>query len=315
VDRDSIRPALLAVVLGLAVVLTAATIAAPTGGGTGVGGADSDVGLRDGDGGILGGGFGSGEGNAVIPLSVLCPNGQFSWQSIAVFALGLVGVAVFARRQATLVESLMMAALALVPIAFLVLLAVMACTDQRGDAAGGGGLLGGLPSSGGSGLSDAVGALTSSQLAAAVLLAALALAALGALLTYLVSGDDETEEESWTVPERDPAPDVEYDLDAIGDAAGRAADRLDAPDDMTNEIYHAWLEMTRHLAVDRPRSSTPTEFADAAVDAGMAREDVRELTDLFELVRYGGEDPTPERVDRARDALRRIERTYGGEGR
>jgi hypothetical protein len=84
---------------------------------------------------------------------------------------------------------------------------------------------------------------------------------------------------------------------------------------MTNEIYRAWLEMTRHLAVDRPRSSTPTEFAEAAVDAGMAREDVRELTDLFELVRYGGEAPTPDRVDRARDALRRIERTYGGEGR
>ena len=69
--------------------------------------------------------------------------------------------------------------------------------------------------------------------------------------------------------------------------------------------------MTTHLPVDNPASSTPAEFADAAVAAGMDREDVAELTRLFEAVRYGDEPITPEREDRAVAALRNIERSYG----
>jgi len=98
---------------------------------------------------------------------------------------------------------------------------------------------------------------------------------------------------------------------AVADAAGRAADRLDAADDLENAVYRSWHEMTAHLDVERPDASTPAEFADAAVDAGMDRDDVAELTRLFEAVRYGDAPATAERAERATAALRRIERTYG----
>jgi hypothetical protein len=100
---------------------------------------------------------------------------------------------------------------------------------------------------------------------------------------------------------------------AVARAAGRAADRIEADADADNEIFRAWATMTDYLDVDRPDSSTPTEFAAAAVDAGMADEDVRELTDLFAAVRYGGAEATNDREDRAVAALRRIESEYGGE--
>ncbi|RQG95987.1 DUF4129 domain-containing protein [Natrarchaeobius chitinivorans] len=97
---------------------------------------------------------------------------------------------------------------------------------------------------------------------------------------------------------------------AVAAAAGRAADRIESSDDVDNEVYRAWLEMTRPLEVDRPETSTPGEFAAAAVDAGLAREDVAELTSLFEDVRYGDEETTGQMETRATAVLRRIEAEY-----
>nr|WP_305794393.1 DUF4129 domain-containing protein [Halomarina rubra] len=66
--------------------------------------------------------------------------------------------------------------------------------------------------------------------------------------------------------------------------------------------------------LDLPReTTTPGEFAAAAVDAGMSRDDVAELTRLFETTRYGGRTVDADREERATTALRRIERTYGGD--
>jgi hypothetical protein len=97
----------------------------------------------------------------------------------------------------------------------------------------------------------------------------------------------------------------------LGRVAGRAADRIEeGGTDVENEVYRAWREMTRPLDVERPESSTPAEFATAATDAGVSRDDVDELTELFEQVRYGGYDPDAERESRAVDALRRIETQY-----
>lgn len=95
----------------------------------------------------------------------------------------------------------------------------------------------------------------------------------------------------------------------IGRVAGRAADHIDESDP-DNAVYQAWLEMTRLLDVDDQRTTTPGEFATAAVDAGMARDDVERLTAAFEGVRYGGADPSAEREQEARAALRRIEAAY-----
>ncbi len=106
------------------------------------------------------------------------------------------------------------------------------------------------------------------------------------------------------------------DVAAVGAAAGRAAERIegdDASDALDNEIYRAWRDMTRLLEVDRPETSTPGEFATAAVAAGMDRAHVNELTRLFEDVRYGHAEPTAELESRAVAVLREIEAAYADE--
>jgi hypothetical protein len=97
---------------------------------------------------------------------------------------------------------------------------------------------------------------------------------------------------------------------AVGRAAGRAADRIEATTDVDNEVYRAWREMTELLDVEAPETSTPGEFAAAAVDAGLGRDDVRELTRLFEDVRYGDAAVSADDEERATAVLRRIEGRY-----
>jgi hypothetical protein len=164
-----------------------------------------------------------------------------------------------------------------------------------------------LPSGGGSsGLAEGASQTVSTPSAILAILLVVALAG-SVLLLFVASGD---EDESFDEPADDePDPDVA----AVGRAAGDAADRIERDADVENEVYRAWVEMTGHLDVDNPRSSTPAEFAAAAVAAGMASDDVDELTRLFEEVRYGGEDVTSEREQRAVSALRRIEATYAEE--
>jgi hypothetical protein len=129
-----------------------------------------------------------------------------------------------------------------------------------------------------------------------------------ALLAWWASGDRDlpSEPEEETDEPIEPSPDVA----AVGRAAGRAADRLETTDEFENEVYRAWAEMTRSIDVAHPRSSTPAEFASAAVEAGMEPPDVNRLTVLFEEVRYGGFDATPERERDAIETLRRIEEQY-----
>ncbi|MFC4988659.1 DUF4129 domain-containing protein [Saliphagus infecundisoli] len=112
------------------------------------------------------------------------------------------------------------------------------------------------------------------------------------------------------------AGDGEEEAAAVAGAAGRAAERIEAGDgeDVDNEVYRAWRDMTRLLEVDRPESSTPGEFADSAVEAGIAREDVSDLTRLFEDVRYGHRETTDVEERRAVETLRRIEAEYGADG-
>lgn len=107
----------------------------------------------------------------------------------------------------------------------------------------------------------------------------------------------------------DESPARADDAAALGRAAGRAADRIDAAD-LENGVYRAWHEMTDVLDVANPRTTTPAEFADRAVAAGLDEADVATLTDLFREVRYGDTALTPERERQAREALRRIEAEY-----
>ncbi|MDZ7701781.1 MAG: DUF4129 domain-containing protein [Halobacteriales archaeon] len=126
-------------------------------------------------------------------------------------------------------------------------------------------------------------------------------------LLFQSTGDDQP-----PAREAEETPDP-VQMAAIGRAAGRAADRIEGDAEPDNAVFEAWKEMTDGLDVPNPEASTPSEFALAADDAGMAREDVRELTELFESVRYGTAEPTAEREERAVAALRRIEDEYAGE--
>lgn len=138
-----------------------------------------------------------------------------------------------------------------------------------------------------------------------VLLSGLLLVGLAVALTRATDDDPEDGQEQG---DGDPETSV-----AVGRAAGRAADRLAESDELDNEIYRAWSEMARLVRPSDPETKTPAEFADAAVEAGMEPSDVRELTLLFEQVRYGTDEPTSEDEQRAIDLLRRIESTYAEE--
>jgi len=131
-----------------------------------------------------------------------------------------------------------------------------------------------------------------------------------AVLLFTTGRDDAGPPES-TVPD-DEQRDV-TELAAVSRTAGRAADRIEEDANVDNEVFRAWRDLTEHLDVDAPESSTPAEFAEAAVDAGMDPEHVDALTEVFESVRYGGAEPTADRERRAVDALRAIEESQSGD--
>lgn len=127
----------------------------------------------------------------------------------------------------------------------------------------------------------------------------------GALLVGLYAfraGADDTANEG---DEQPPASDA-----AIAAAAGEAAAELESEANLDNGVYRAWAKMAGALDVDSPETSTPGEFADAALEAGLDADDVDELTALFEAVRYGTTRATPAQEQRAREALGRIEQAH-----
>jgi hypothetical protein len=131
-----------------------------------------------------------------------------------------------------------------------------------------------------------------------------ALIVTGAVLVFRSAGA----EESIVLPEDHMAPEAETsDLAA---AAGRAADRIERTNKpVDNTVYQAWVEMTGLLNIDNPDATSPRGFAREAIKAGLSEPDVKELTELFNEVRYGHKTPT-EYEDRALETLRNIETTY-----
>lgn len=109
-----------------------------------------------------------------------------------------------------------------------------------------------------------------------------------------------------------PEPQATQDAE-IAAAAGEAAAEIAEESDSQNGVYRAWARMAEPLDVEHPEASTPGEFADAALAAGLDADNVSELTRLFESVRYGTTPVTSEHEKRARAVLGRIERDYAEE--
>ena len=310
-DRDTVRPVVLALWCVLAIGLAAATLNSAVetdeSGGFGTGPTDSDVGVPNGGGGGLGSNNSGSVGGMSVPFDGTCYPILDTWWAILLllggFALGgyvayrrLGGLGVIAYAGPVGIPLLLVHAL------------LTGCAEPGGDRSSSflppvneTGL---LPDGGSGAPGSGEGVAITDPSVLMMVGLGVALIAAVALLFNSSSGDDPDAEESFAESESSG------DVAAVGRAAGAAADRIESATDVDNEVYRAWREMTDHLDVSNPRTSTPAEFAAAAVEAGMAREDVQELTAVFEAVRYGGEAPTAEREERAVAALRRIQHEY-----
>lgn len=306
-NRTTALSVLLALLAVLALAVAAATLDStrdPSGDRFGVG--SGDRGPFGDDAGVSTNGS-AGESRAGPLLSLCSPFLRSVWGKLAVLGLfALVFLAMARTTESYAIAGIFCFSLA-IPAAILYL--VLTTCQPLGDptTALASGFNGSVLPQGGGGVPGGGESEQTLPVPSTLLGILLVLALVGSvLMLFVATGNADDPEET------DPAdPDVDVpDVALLGRTAGRAADRIEGDADAENEVFRAWSEMTDHLAVPNPRSSTPAEFAAAAVDAGMAREDVDELTGLFEEVRYGGAAPTEERERRAVEALRRIEATY-----
>lgn len=72
-----------------------------------------------------------------------------------------------------------------------------------------------------------------------------------------------------------------------------------------NRVEELWLKMLSVGGVSEQSTATPRERAETAIQAGLRPEPVRELTALFEDVRYGERPVTTSEVQAATDYLQR----------
>ena len=225
----------------------------------------------------------------------------------ALLVAGLVGLLYWIRREGLdFVKTVALAAFALTALVLLLYYLLRWLAGLSSRSGGQSGLVGGIrPRLPGGGGGEVAEVATDPSL---VVFAVVAVVLVGAAAVLLRSVSGEADDDPVVPDPDDPDPEVRE----VGAAAGRAADRIDATGDVENAVYRAWREMTDPLDLSR-ETSTPGEFAAAAVDAGMRREDVSELTRLFESTRYGGVAVDEGREQRATTALRRIERAYGEE--
>lgn len=301
-DRQTATAVVIAAIGVLAVALAAATLTAPV---TPQSGADGDGG--DGGDGVL---FDSPPTDNQPAEPVDIPFLQELRQLVLlVIALAVAGYVVVYRREAV---PILVAIVALVGLVWVIAQfgsGTFTPPEQPMEGPTGDGVFGGGEGGDGSGADETTRSPVSLP---ALLVVLFGIAAAGVLLAV---GRDSTP--GTGLFDRSEDTDADDDLEpqtrAIGRAAGRAADRIEERGDGDNDVYRAWREMTAQLSVSDPETTSPREFADAAVDAGMAADDVRELTRLFEDVRYGGYSPTAEREQRAVRVFRRIEAAYTGD--
>lgn len=315
-DRERALPLALALLAVVSLAFAAATIdtAVVTDGATGAGGSDEGFGNeRRQSGNLTWSSAPAGEEGRTIPFSPCAP---FLREPPVLVGAGVLLVGLFAaayRSTRSAFASTVVVGGVAIPFA-LVWAAVAFCGPN--PSAGSEDVTDeGIPNGswgpvGGSGGVAETGrdALASPTL----LLVLLTVVAVGVVAVALAATgrDDGGDDEAVAAPE----PPEDDAAGEIGRVAGIAADRIDDEAvDPANEVYRAWREMTDSLDVASPETTTPREFQRAAVDAGMADDDVDALTSLFEAVRYGDREATDATERRAVETLRRIESSYGGE--
>lgn len=302
-DRRRVLVALLVLLAALALGAGAATLEDADSGGSGFGA-----------GGGAGGGSGSGEdidSGAPQPFNESVSSvPSYVDELVSVFALlfllgALYGLVVMYQEYG-LVRTVSIFIL-LIGVSALMAVLLYAIAGGGAFETGTGGLFGdrnpALPGGGNPATDSGTSAFDAPTVALALLFG---LALIGALAAFVRSTGDDVQAPP---PE---AADGETDsrVTALGEAAGAAADRIEGGGNVDNEVFRAWREMTDRLDASNPQATTPAEFARIAVAAGLARDDVEELTVLFEEVRYGDAPATEDRERRAVAALRRIEEAY-----
>jgi hypothetical protein len=296
VDRDRLAPLAVALLAVLAFGAAAATLETAHTGRVGTGGGDAGVG---GDADSVGFGAPPASESETGPE----PIDPALLQALLALA-AVVGAVVLVR---WLYEEGLAALRPLIAVAVPVAVLLAALSLAVGDTAfgtGSGGLVGDdRPELPGGGADAAPQVTADPSLALAVVVGSVLVVASAVVVRSTGEGFDDGPGPSTSEEEVDPDPAA-----AVGATAGRAADRIEDDAPVSNAVYRAWREMTDHLDVAAPESSTPGEFAEAAVEAGMDPEAIRELTALFEATRYGDAAPTEDRERRAVAALRRIGR-------
>lgn len=297
--NESTRSAIIAGLAIFAVAYAAATLEStvlPGGGG--------------GDG-ATGSGGDSGSGILPVPQSEPPPSEAVTVPYLSeiltilgiILTIGVIAYVIIYRRQAIGVFLAIVASLVLLYLLAGILDPITISSGLPGLEPGDGTPLGG---GGGEGDGGGVDPTHPSPPTLLVLLV-LGLTVIGGLVALSRSKTDDTDESI------EESTDGGENAAAIGRAAGRAADRLEGEVDVDNEVYKTWREMVELTDVDNPKTSTPGEFAAAAVETGLGRDDVTELTRLFEDVRYGNAQPSDERERQAISIFRRIENRYAEE--
>lgn len=302
-DRTRIFTVLLLLLVVFSVGLTAGTLDAVVTVETDPAGSDRELRQPAGDAedrigvSVTGGDADVEGGEQYIDLSICIEFLQRPIVIVGIIAgfLGLMGALVWRYNPAT-------AGLLSTGIIPVILLSYFLLTNCPGSTEYAGGFLSGADLLGGGGGLPAPGVPPTLIVLIFAMLVIVGIATLSTM-----SGDDES-----IVPPDESDEEVS-EAAAFARAAGLAADRIEEANvPVDNAVYQAWLQMTTILDLEYPDSTAPREFAEAAIEAGIDRDDVTELTELFTEVRYGGERPE-EREDRALEILRRIERTYHAE--
>lgn len=78
----------------------------------------------------------------------------------------------------------------------------------------------------------------------------------------------------------------------------------------SNDVARTWYEMVRRLGLDDDPTATTGDVSAAAVRAGVDPEVIREVTEPFEEVQYGGAPVTETRRSRAREGIERFRAQY-----